>query len=275
MSFKSKIRKLFPKPVNTPIVLMPQCGEELTGEIALITGGSGGVGLAIAKAFLRAGAKVIIAGTSKDKLDKICTEINDSNLKSIVLNYDEPYSFEGKIKEAENIFGRIDILVSSAGIHVDRDGLDFINTTIEEYDKVMDINLKGTYFMCQTVAKYMIDKKIKGHILIISSQSALEPSWSPYRLSKLGIDGIVRGMGQRLLGHGIIVNAIGPGPTATTMQKDYKEGGSIYTPLNPIHRFTMPEEVAEYAKLLVSDLGNTIVGQTIYMSGGRGITEIR
>ena len=275
MSFKSKIRKLFPKPVNTPIVLMPQCGEELTGEIALITGGSGGVGLAIAKAFLRAGAKVIIAGTSKDKLDKICTEINDSNLKSIVLNYDEPYSFEGKIKEAENIFGRIDILVSSAGIHVDRDGLDFINTTIEEYDKVMDINLKGTYFMCQTVAKYMIDKKIKGHILIISSQSALEPSWSPYRLSKLGIDGIVRGMGQRLLGHGIIVNAIGPGPTATTMQKDYKEGGSIYTPLNPIHRFTMPEEVAQYAKLLVSDLGNTIVGQTIYMSGGRGITEIR
>ena len=128
MSFKSKIRKLFPKPVNTPIVLMPQCGEELEGKIALITGGSGGVGLAIAKAFLQAGAKVIIAGTSKDKLDKICTEINDSNLKSIVLNYDEPYSFEGKIKEAENIFGRIDILVSSAGIHVDRDGLDFINT---------------------------------------------------------------------------------------------------------------------------------------------------
>lgn len=275
MSFKSKIRKLFPKPVNTPIVLMPQCGEELEGKIALITGGSGGVGLAIAKAFLQAGAKVIIAGTSKDKLDKICTEINDSNLKSIVLNYDEPYSFEGKIKEAENIFGRIDILVSSAGIHVDRDGLDFINTTIEEYDRVMDINLKGTYFMCQTVAKYMIDKKIKGHILIISSQSALEPSWSPYRLSKLGIDGIVRGMGQRLLGHGITVNAIGPGPTATTMQKHYREGGSIYTPLNPIHRFTMPEEVAQYAKLLVSDLGNTIVGQTIYMSGGRGITEIR
>lgn len=128
--------------------------------------------------------------------------------------------------------------------------------------------------MCQSIAKYMITNQIKGHILIISSQSALEPSWSPYRLSKLGIDGITRGMAQRLLEHGIIVNSIGPGPTATTMQKEYK-GDNIYTPLNPIKRFTMPEEVAQYAVLMVSDLGNTIVGQTLYMSGGRGITEIR
>ena len=126
-----------------------------------------------------------------------------------------------------------------------------------------NINLKGTYFMCQTVAKYMIENKIKGHILIISSQSALEPSWSPYRLSKLGIDGITKGMAQRLLEHGIIVNAIGPGPTNTSMQKNYREG-NLYTPLNPIKRFTTPEEIAQIAKILVSDLGNTIVGQTIY-----------
>lgn len=128
--------------------------------------------------------------------------------------------------------------------------------------------------MCQVIAKYMIAHQIKGHILTISSQSALEPSWSPYRLSKLGIDGITRGMAQRLLEQGIIVNAIRPGPTAATMQKEYK-GDNIYTPLNPISRFTMPEEVAQYAVLMVSDLGNTIVGQILYMSGGRGITEIR
>lgn len=158
--------------------------------------------------------------------------------------------------------------------HVDRDGLDFVNVTLDEYDTIMNINLKGTYFMCQTVAKYMIENKIKGHILIISSQSALEPSWSPYRLSKLGIDGITKGMAQRLLEHGIIVNAIGPGPTNTSMQKNYREG-NLYTPLNPIKRFTTPEEIAQIAKILVSDLGNTIVGQTIYMSGGRGIVEIR
>ena len=232
------------------------------------------MGLAIAKSFLKAGAKVIIAGTSQEKLNNICNEIKNNDLKSIVLNYNDPSAFDSKVEEAVSILGRIDIFVSSTGIHVDRDGLDFINTTIEEYDKIMGINLRGTYFMCQAIAKYMIVHQIKGHILIISSQSALEPSWSPYRLSKLGIDGITRGMAQRLLEHGIIVNAIGPGPTATTMQKEYK-GDNIYTPLNPISRFTMPEEVAQYAVLMVSDLGNTIVGQTLYMSGGRGIIEIR
>ena len=189
-------------------------------------------------------------------------------------DYKEPSSFESKLGEIINIWGRLDIFVSSTGVHVDRDGLDFVNVTLDEYDTIMNINLKGTYFMCQTVAKYMIENKIKGHILIISSQSALEPSWSPYRLSKLGIDGITKGMAQRLLEHGIIVNAIGPGPTNTSMQKNYREG-NLYTPLNPIKRFTTPEEIAQIAKILVSDLGNTIVGQTIYMSGGRGIVEIR
>ena len=271
---KTKIKKLFPKPVITPIMSMPANGEELKGKVALISGGSGGIGLAIAKTFLKSGAKVIIAGTNQDKLNRICAEIRDNNFKSIVLDYDNPDLFDEVLNNAVQFFGRIDIFVSSTGIHVDRPGLDFLNITIDEYDSIMAINLKGTYFMCQSVAKYMVKNKIKGHILIISSQSALEPSWSPYRLSKLGIDGITRGMAQRLLEYGIIVNAIGPGPTATTMQKEY-DGNNIYTPLNPINRFTMPEEVAQYAKLMVSDLGNTIVGQTLYMSGGRGITEIR
>lgn len=274
MGIRSRIRKLFPKPINTPILMMPSSGTELNGKIALISGGSGGVGFAIAKAFLKVGAKVIIAGTSQEKLNSIINKVDNENLKSVVLDYNAPLTFDSKVEEAVSIFGRIDIFVSSAGIHVDRGGLDFINTTVEEYDKIMTVNLRGTYFMCQSIAKYMITNQIKGHILIISSQSALEPSWSPYRLSKLGIDGITRGMAQRLLEHGIIVNAIGPGPTATTMQKEYK-GDNIYTPLNPIKRFTMPEEVAQYAVLMVSDLGNTIVGQTLYMSGGRGITEIR
>ena len=138
----------------------------------------------------------------------------------------------------------------------------------------MDLNLKSTYFFIQEIAKYMISSKIKGHILIISSQSALEPAWSPYRLSKWGIKGITSGIAQKLLPYGIIVNAIGPGPTATSMQ-DYREGDNIYTTGNTIERYTMPDEIAEYAKLLVSELGNTIIGDTIYMSGGRGIIEIR
>ena len=183
-------------------------------------------------------------------------------------------SFQSKIEEASQYFGNIDILVNSAGIHTKRHGFDFYNVTEEEYDKVMDVNLKGTFFMCQTVGNYMIKNKIKGHILIISSQSALEPSWSPYRLSKLGISGITKGIAQKLLPFNIVVNAIGPGPTATTMQDDLIRG-SIFTVDNPINRYTLPEEIAQYAKMLVSHLGDTIVGHTIYMSGGRGIIEMK
>lgn len=274
MNIRYIIKRLLPKPINTPVMIMPKSGEELKGKIALIAGGSGGIGLAIAKAYLSAGARVIIAGTSNTKLKVICDSMTCDKMKYIRLNYDDPHGFSEKVEEAVSYWGKIDIFVSSTGIHVDRDDLDFLNTTIEEYDSIMGINLRGTYFMCQAIAKYMIKSDIKGHILLVSSQSALEPSWSPYRLSKLGIDGITRGMAQRLLKYGIVVNAIGPGPTATTMQKNYDEK-SIYTPLNPIERFTMPEEVAQYALLLASDLGNTIVGQTIYMSGGRGITEVR
>ena len=116
----------------------------------------------------------------------------------------------------------------------------------------------------------MIANKIKGHILIISSHRVLEASWSPYRLSKRGIEGITEGIAQRLVPYGIVVNAIGPGPAATAMQDELIEG-SIYTPENPIERYTLPEEVAEYAKMMVSELGNTIIGQTLYMSGGAGV----
>jgi|WetSurMetagenome_2_1015567.scaffolds.fasta_scaffold93449_2 NAD(P)-dependent dehydrogenase (short-subunit alcohol dehydrogenase family) len=247
--------------------------ELLMGKVALITGGSGGIGFAIAKKFIDCGCKVIIAGTNEEKLRNKCDELGKFSFP-IVLKVQNIHEFSDKVESASKFFGSIDIFVCSHGIHTKRQGFDFLNVTEEEYDDVMNINLKGTYFLCQSIARYMIRNKVKGHILIISSQSALEPSWSPYRLSKRGIAAITEGIAQELLQKGIIVNALGPGPTATTMQ-DKLIHGSIYTADNPIGRYTMPEEIAEYAKMLVSDLGATIVGQTIYMSGGRGIIDKR
>lgn len=229
-----------------------------------------------------AGRKVIEAVRAEKsvQMKSILAELNMEQFRRVPLyesymaNEITEEQYHAELMDYEEAHRKLNERLTAIMEDVDRDGLDFVNVTLDEYDTIMNINLKGTYFMCQTVAKYMIENKIKGHILIISSQSALEPSWSPYRLSKLGIDGITKGMAQRLLEHGIIVNAIGPGPTNTSMQKNYREG-NLYTPLNPIKRFTTPEEIAQIAKILVSDLGNTIVGQTIYMSGGRGIVEIR
>ena len=144
---KTKLKKLFPQPINTPIIIMPSSGSELKDKVVLISGGTGGIGLEIARNFLLSGAKVIITGTNERKFEKIKSEISNDKLKFIV---DE---FESKLGEIINIWGRLDIFVSSTGVHVDRDGLDFVNVTLDEYDTIMNINLKGTYFMCQTVAK--------------------------------------------------------------------------------------------------------------------------
>ena len=245
----------------------------LKNKIALISGGCGGIGMAIAKEFIKSGCKVIISGTNEEKCKRSC-EILGNNTKYIILDINQVNNLKSKIDEAKNVFGKIDIYVNSVGVHTVRPNFNFLTITEKEYDEVMSINLKGTYFICQEISKYMIESKIKGHILIISSQSALEPAWSPYRLSKWGIKGLTAGMAQQLISYGIIVNAIAPGPTATSMQ-NFKSGESIQTFQNPIERYTTPEEIAQYAKMLCSDLGNTIVGDTLYMSGGRGIIEIR
>lgn len=105
---------------------------------------------------------------------------------------------------------------------------------------------------------------------MVSSQKALEPSWSPYRLSKLGLEGLTKGVAQKLSPFGITVNAIGPGPTATGMV-EMGVNGSIYTNENVLERYILPEEVAEYALLLVSDLGKLLLGNTLYVTAGQGI----
>lgn len=244
----------------------------LSGKVALITGGSGGIGIAIAKKFKESGATVIISGTNENKLELKAQEIGaDSFIK---INMNEPNTFDAKITEVVSMYGKIDIFVCSHGIHTKRNGLDLTNITKAEYDEIMAVNLEGTYFFCQAVANYMIKANVHGHLLLISSNRGIEPAWSPYSISKHAINGLTLGLAQKLIKHKIIVNAIAPGPTATTMQEECISG-SIYTDQTPLERYTMPEEVAEYAALFVSNLGDSIVGDTLFMSGGRGLIDIR
>lgn len=258
------------------IVAIPQVTDLnglLKDRVALVLGGSGGIGFAIAKSFHESGCKVIIAGTNENKLSACLSEMNGT-AKSIVINMLDVKTFNSKIKEAVSYYGKIDIVVNSAGVHSTKAMTDFMNVTEQEYDMIMNVNLKGCYFFMQTVAKYMVENKIKGHILNISSSVCAEPAWSPYRLSKLGIKGLTLGMAQKLSPYGIIVNCIAPGSTATPLL-DVKDGDTIYTDDNILKRYILPLEVTQYAKLLVSDLGNMIVGDTLFISGGRGTFDIR
>lgn len=269
---KNFLKKIL-KPEYIPITKLEGFESLLKDNVALITGGSGGIGFAIAKELISCGCKVIITGRDEKKLADCCAELG-KNAKFVVLDQSNIKKFDLKIEEIIKIFGKIDILVNSSGSHITRKDMNFFNIAEEEYDNVIDLNLKGTYFITQKIANYMIKNNIKGHILFISSSRGREPIWSPYQLSKLSMIGLTEGLAQQLAPYGIIVNGIAPGPTATKLI-DFKDGDSIFTDDTSIKRYTMPEEVACYVKILVSNLGNTIVGQTIYMSGGRGIFDIR
>lgn len=261
MLFKSEKMIPIPAPINTT--------ELLKDKVALITGGSGGIGLAIAESFLKSGAKVIIAGTSEKKLQDGLRKLDGgANASAIAIDVTDVDALPAKTHEAAQLFleNRIDILVNSAGVvncH------DFLEMSGEEYDRIMDTNAKGTFFMSQAVAKYMIENHVKGHILNLASSSSLRPAWTPYHMSKWAVRGLTLGMADRLLPYGIVVNAIAPGPVATPMLGKH-EGDSIYNATCPAGRYAMPSEIAALATFMVSDMGNMIVGDTFFMTGGGG-----
>lgn len=285
MGLKSKIKnviKLLRTREMVPILQPVNAQKLLDGKIALITGGSGGIGFAMAKAFLDSGCKVIIAGTNEKKLQNCCGKLEAGCLenpgggiacKHIVLNVLDVKSMPDKVRRAAAKFpeNRIDILVNSAGLVAHAD---FEHMTEEEYDGIMDVNAKGTYFMSQAVSQFMIEKKTKGHILNVTSSSALRPAWTPYQMSKWAVRGLTLGLADILLPYGIVVNAIAPGPVATPMLGK-GEGDSIENPEGPCGRFAMPSEIASLAVFMVSDMGNLIIGDTYYMTGGSGTISMK
>lgn len=124
--------------------------------------------------------------------------------------------------------------------------------------------------MSQATAKFMIENPIKGHILNVTSSSALRPAWAPYQMSKWAIRGLTVGMADVLMPYGIVVNVIAPGPTATPMLGKNERDDNIYHPTVPAGRYAVPSEIVALATFMVSDMGNMIVGDTFYMTGGSG-----
>lgn len=269
--FKKTIKNFITLVKRKELIPIPQIensNELLDGKIALVIGGSGGIGYAITESFMKSGCKVIITGTKEKKLKACCSALDDTKIKYIILNVLEISKIREKIETAASLFeeNRIDILVNCGGVGCPHD---FFQVTEEDYNTVMDINAKGTFFVGQEMAKFMINHKIKGHILNVTSASALRPAWTPYQMSKWAVRGLTMGMADKLIPYGIVVNAIAPGPVATPMLGWHK-GESIFDANNPSGRFALPREVASLAVFMVSDMGDLIVGDTFYITGGGG-----
>lgn len=260
------------------LISIPQMIPEsqlLKGKVALITGGTSGIGLAIAESFIGNGAKVIVCGTNKTKLDDTLSKLrmmNSASAQGLLLDISNVNEIGNRIIQASQMFddNRIDILVNSAGVNNPHT---FFDITEEDYDNVMDINAKGTFFISQKIGKYMIEKGIKGHILFISSSSAVRPASTPYIMSKWVVRGMTLGVADCLLPYGITVNAIAPGPVVTPMLNK-SNSDNLYNPHTVSGRYADPREIANLATYMASDFGKMVIGDTCYITGGSGLLDL-
>ena len=259
---KSKLKNKFTR--YTPIYICSTTEECLIDRIALITGGSSGIGKAMAKQFVKSGAKVIITGRNENRLKEVVSEIGDNSVYYVLDNVDTE-QFEFAFEEINSLFGNIDILVNNAGII---GKTSFPNMSVQDWDNVIATNLRGPVFLSQVFVKHCIKNNIKGNILNIGSSSCLRPAISSYTMSKWGIRGFTLGLAKSCAKYGITVNGIAPGPTATPILgaeiEDYRND------LIPAGRFAACEEIASMAVKLVSESGRMIIGDMVYMTGGAG-----
>ena len=243
---------------------------DLNGKVALITGGSRGIGKAIAIKLASYKANIVINYTSnKEHALKVKEEIERYGVKSIVIKCDVSKSDEvnNMIEEVVKEFGQIDILVNNAGIT--RDGL-LMRMKEEDFDSVIDINLKGVFNCTKSATKYMMKKRY-GKIINISSVVGLigNAGQANYCASKAGVIGLTKSSARELASRNINVNAIAPGFINTDMTSVLNENLKETMLKNiPQNRFGSPEDVANLVLFLASDMSSYITGQIINVDGG-------
>lgn len=241
---------------------------KLENKVAIVTGGSAGIGKAIAERFLKEGAVVGICGTNPEKLNRTVEELKQyGTVRGFVVNISDKEADEAMANAMIEEFGHVDILINNAGITKDAQ---FYKMTDEQFETVVDVNLKGNYYMTKAVVGQMIEQKY-GKIVHVTSVSAFNGNFgqSNYAATKAAIMGMTRVQGKELGKYNITVNAIAPGSIMTDMYAavpdDVKEAKLKKIPLK---RYGNPSEVANLALFLASDESSYITTQTIVIDGG-------
>ena len=232
----------------------------------MITGGGSGIGFAIAEAYGRSGASIILAGRTVSRLENASHELERIGIDVSVVELDvcKVASFADKL----DTIGDFDILVNNPGFV---GGGAFGTTSEVDYNRVLETNLRGAYFLSQEVSSRWIKNKVKGNILNICSASSLRPGESPYILSKWGLRALTIGMARRLVKHGIVVNGLAPGCTNTDQ---FSRDGDLTNGRNPSGRLVTTTEIGNMAVVMVSSLARMVVGDVLFVTGGGAITTL-
>lgn len=240
------------------------------GKNVIVTGGSRGIGRAIALEFAKKGANVVINYvSSENEADTVASEIRNLGVEALIVKGDVSSFDDSKkiIDECIDKFGSVDILVNNAGIT--KDGL-LMRMKEESFDRVLDINLKGVYNTCRNAISHMIKQK-SGKIINISSVVGVigNAGQSNYAASKAGVIGFTKSIAKEVASRGITINAIAPGFIQSDMTDVLGENvKKAMLDVIPVKRFGTPDEIAKVATFLASDDAGYITGQVINVDGG-------
>ncbi|MBT3272532.1 MAG: 3-oxoacyl-ACP reductase FabG [Spirochaetales bacterium] len=244
---------------------------KLEGRIAVVTGGASGIGKAIAHAFAKEGAKIVIADLDEESAEKTVDEVKSFGSEAIAVKADVGFSKDvaNVVNKTIEVYGGINILVNNAGIILQAPVVD---TREEDWDKILRNNLKSCFLCCREVARRMIEQKKGGKIINISSIHAIlsEPSAGAYTAAKGGMEAFSRTLATELAPHKINVNCIEPGATYTELTLPMYTDAvkkSLYERI-PLREIAQPEWIAGGAVFLASDDSRYMTGQALAIDGG-------
>lgn len=242
----------------------------LRDKVAVVTGGTRGIGFETARTFLENNAKVVLFGSRKDTVEAALRKLKEENENYEVFGLWPNLSSDSEVKEAYNIikekYGKIDILINNAGLS---SSTPLENYTDEDYDKIMDLNLKAVFICSKNVIPYM-DLEKGGSIVNTSSMVSIygQPSGCLYPTSKFAVNGLTKSLSRELAPKNIRVNAVAPGVTETDMVANLPK--EVIEPLIktiPLGRIGKPRDIANAFLFLASDMASYITGEILQVDG--------
>jgi 3-oxoacyl-[acyl-carrier protein] reductase len=243
----------------------------LDGKVAIITGGSSGIGKSIALTYAEAGAKVVVASRTQENLDKVAVKIKALGTESLAIATDvrKPEQVDNMVKQTVDHFGRLDIIVNNAGRGIPNKPQEI---SLKEWDYIIALNLTGVFLGCIAAGKVMIEQK-QGKIINIASTAGVKysPDMIHYSVAKAGVITLTKNLAASWAEHNINVNCIAPGLTATEgvikwgiiPPEMYEEGTKVPRLLRP----PVPKNIADLALFLASSASDLITGELLIIRG--------